>query len=221
MQDISKETLEKAQAILGLIKAEDSKEELVKAEPTELEKAEAEKAAIEAKIEAIKNPKTEKADNSELIKAINDRFGALGTVLQAKDNEVELLKGEISKLVQFNETLSKRLGIVESTPMERKSIGVGAIERFEKAEGEEGLRKALEGKKVLSISKPFEKAQIAKILGQAAIDDFKANNVSEIQASEFYKAVGALESANSLGFDAASSKRFQEFFQTKNIIVTK
>lgn len=183
---VSSESLQKAMETLGLIeKAEvvatttgtaavNTTTVVLEAKNEELEKAEKDLAELQAKIENIKNPKTEKEIvkseiSEELIKGITqgfeDKIGAMATLVQSKDQKIEELTKAVTSVNEFSKALAAKLGMIEKTPLDRKSVStVGYVEKFEKAEG--GVDK---GVRTLSISNGKHRSEIAEELFKAAI----------------------------------------------------
>lgn len=219
MEKITEEALNKALEILNLTSKEVEKEGPAE-ELSEIQKAEQEFEAAQAKLEALKKPATP-APAEELSKAFKDQFTALGQLIQSKDEEIEELKkavGEIADLKRFNEELGRRLGMVEKQPMERKSVSAVPVERFEK--GGEGTSDGTpEGKVVYSISKAKDRRELANFMASEAIEKARANG-EKIEQQEFYKAAQCVE-LGSLGDTPAHAEKIQKLLASKyNILVT-
>lgn len=202
---VSSESLQKAMETLGLIeKAEvvatttgtaavNTTTIVAETKNEELEKAEKDLAELQAKIENIKNPKTEKEVivkaevNEELIKGLTqgfeDKIGAMATLVQSKDQKIEELTKAVNSVNEFSKALAAKLGMIEKTPLDRKSVStVGYVEKFEKAEGapDKGVR-------TLSISNGKHRSEIAEELFKAA-----TANPDKVDA-ELEKAVQSVE----------------------------
>lgn len=204
---ISKEAIQKAEEILGLIKAEDvvvdaaaeakkKADELKKAETDKLQgeldvilkKAEEIKNKIEGKeTTAVEQTATVIATpDAELVKA-NAKIDALAILFKAsgEDND-ELrkangeLKASIGKIEEFTTALSKKLGMIAEQPLDRKSVST--VSFLEK--GGEGA--ANNGIKVMSISNKKHKAEVADVL-------YKAAEASEFKDTELVKATQFVE----------------------------
>ena len=200
---VSSESLQKAMETLGLIE----KAEVVatttgtaavntivaEVKNEELEKAEKDLAELQAKIENIKNPKTEKEVivkaevNEELIKGLTqgfeDKIGAMATLVQSKDQKIEELTKAVNSVNEFSKALATKLGMIEKTPLDRKSVsGVGYVEKLEKAEG--AVDKSV---RTLSISNGKHRSEIAEELFKAA-----TANPDKVDA-ELEKAVQSVE----------------------------
>lgn len=178
---ISSESLQKAMETLGLIeKAETAEVKVEDQVSEELKKAQEDLELAQAKIEALKNSKKEekvvevketivKAEVSEeLIKGFNDKIGAMAVMVQSKDEKIEELVKAVSSLSEFNQKLATKIGMIEKTPLDRKSVTTQAyVEKFEKAEG--GKEKVT-NIRTLSISNGKHRAEIADELFKAAVE---------------------------------------------------
>lgn len=182
---ISSESLQKAMETLGLIEkaeATATAEVVVKVEDVkseELKKAEEAVTLAQAKLEELKNPKKEeevevketivKAEVSEeLIKGFNDKIGAMAVMVQSKDEKIEELTKAVNSITEFNKALATKIGMIEKTPLDRKSVTTQAyVEKFEKAEG--GKEKVT-NIRTLSISNGKHRAEIADELFKAAVE---------------------------------------------------
>lgn len=170
MEKISSEALKKAMETLGLSTEQPA---AAQAEKTDLQKAEEEMIAVQAKIEKLKNPATSSNDLNksevaeQLNKAFDEKFKALGMILTSKDDQIENLTKAIGDLTEQNSVIGKRLGIVERTPLERKSIseGIQVRERFEKG----GDNTQPNGMKVISIKNSNERRYASKLVLDEAI----------------------------------------------------
>ena len=207
---VSSESLQKAMETLGLIeKAEvvatttgtaavNTATIVAEVKNEELEKAEKDLAELQAKIENIKNPKTEKEvivkaevnnsfNSEELIKGLTqgfeDKIGAMATLVQSKDQKIEELTKAVNSVNEFSKALAAKLGMIEKTPLDRKSVStVGYVEKFEKAEG--AVDKSV---RTLSISNGKHRSEIAEELFKAA-----TANPDKVDA-ELEKAVQSVE----------------------------
>lgn len=177
METISPEALKKALSTLGLDPEEATSDvpaaEAAVVEDTELQKAEKAVALAQAKLEEIKNPGAQVLNKAEIIgelnKASNDKFKAIATIMKSKDDKIDKLEKAIESMVNFNEILGKRLGIIEKTPMPAKAIrgNVAVIERFAKGgdpeNGENGSPEPLKVP-VFSLSNQKQRGKVASML---------------------------------------------------------
>lgn len=206
---VSKEALEKALQTLNLVKIEPAVdaakiEELKKAEEAKalleteykatIQKAEELKAKMEGKTVTEKPKEIVKAEiitplNTEFEKATKEQIGALGTLVQSKNEEIDELKkgmsdvmAELKKATEFNQLLGKKIGIIEKQPLDRKSVTTTTF--IEKG----GDGKPSEGGLIKkSMSNKSDKKEIADILFEKATEDGKKLN------EEFAKAVEYVE----------------------------
>lgn len=201
---VSQESLQKAMETLGLIEkaevvATTTETTPVEAKNEELEKAEKDLVDLQAKIEAIKNPKIEEKKevivkseiNEELIKGItegfNTKIGAMATLVQSKDDKIEELTKAVNSVNEFSKALAAKLGMIEKTPLERKSVTTKTF--LEKGEGEK-ITKADDAIQTLSIGNGKHRAEIADELFKAAtanpekIDDQLAKAVAAVELGQ-------------------------------------
>lgn len=216
---ITPEVLEKAKQVIGLVKAEVSVEPK---EATELEKAEQDLLAAQKKVEQLKSgvaAASVKEGDTELVKAINDKFSSLGILISAKDEEIETLKKaneeiaeQLKQITAFNEEFGKKIGMIAKQPMERKSVSgsVKPVERFEKSEDSQPLS----GKQVYSLSNLEQRRKLADSVLDLAIEG------NEIKDQELAKACTSIE-LGSLGTNNDEAKRLYNKLLSKGIQVVR
>lgn len=238
---ISKEAIQKAQEILGLVtapltpapsaedeakKAADIKKAEIQAQLDEtLKKADELKALLgePAKVEqpkvevvaaAIVAPKVEtkieKAEIAEdkIMKAMDEKFKAIGTLIASKDEEIGLIKGEneelkkgIIEITEFNKRLAAKIGMIEQQPLDRKSVTTTKF--MEKGEGEQAGVTGGSQMTTLSLSNKVHRAALADVLFKGATKD--PNKLD----NELEKAVKTVE-LGSLGDTPQFSQRLQK-----------
>lgn len=216
----SAEDLKKAEDIK---KAEDAKKEKQTQLDDLLKKAEALRAELNpAASTQVEIPKVEtqaavapKESNDNFMKAFDEKFKALGTLVSAKDQEIDSIKTEnaelkkgIADITAFNEALAKKIGLIAQQPLDRKSITTEAFkDRFAKAEGAEE-----KGVTVIDIADLKQRSDLASLMFKAA-----TKNPEKLD-DQFAKAIPAVE-LGSLGTterEAASlSKRLFDDFKIK------
>lgn len=238
---ITSDAIKKAQEILGLAsapaaapattttsedadalkKADEQKkiqaeldETLKKAEElkTKLSGAEV-KPAVEAAAPAPAKTDIIKAEDNDIVKAMNEKFTALGTLIQSKDEQLNLLKGEndelkkgISEITEFNKRLAQKIGMIEQQPLDRKSVTTTKF--IEKGEGNEGGNGTPSGIRTLSLSDKTQRAQLADLLYKAA-----TANPAGLDR-DFAKAVQCVE-LGSLGDSQAMAARLHARVQNE------
>lgn len=241
---ISKEAIQKAQEILGLVsapttpapsaedeakKAEEIKKAEIQAQLAEtLKKADELKALLGESAAApvkVEDPKVEtakveaplvKAEVAEdkIMKAMDEKFQAIGTLIASKDEEIGLIKGEneelkkgINEITEFNKRLAAKIGMIEQQPLDRKSVTTTKF--IEKGEGD-GPVSGGSQMTTLSLSNKTHRAALADALYKGATKD--PNKLD----SELVKAVQTVE-LGSLGdtpqFSARLQKRLAEEFK--------
>lgn len=236
---VSKEAIEKAQIALGLIKAEEAapitdaikQEEIKKAEErtalegeykVALQKAEELKAKMEGKKEEpVAIVKAESLfDFAAFQKANDEKFTALGLMIQAKNEEITELKKvvdestvKLQKAEEFNEVLGKKVGIIAKQPLERKAVTTtGFIEKG----GAAGKENVNEEK---SLSLTANKKEISDMLFEKAIG--KIDGKEQVVSQPFAKAAQYVE-LGCLIDDQNLTKQVQGFFKKEhNIVLTK
>lgn len=233
---ITKDAILKAQEILGLVKSENTtpvvdeaaeaakKEELKKAEIEKqisdlLKKAEELKAELgsgsvqkveKPAAEIVKSESAPVADESAIIKAMNEKFTAIGQLIQSKDEQFELIKGEnaelkksIATVNEFNTILAKRLNLVAQQPMDRKAVTTTAfIEKGENSGAGVNGNAAPSNLVTLSLSNKAQREQLANELFKAATQN--PEKIDDL----FAKAVRTVE-LGSLGGNESESQRLR------------
>lgn len=205
---VSSESLQKAMETLGLIeKAEvvatttgtalTTTTIVVDAKNEELEKAQKDLELAQAKVEELKNPKVvapvtevivKSEISEELIKGItkgfDDKIGAMATLVQSKDSQIEELTKAVNSITKFNNALAEKIGMIEKTPLERKSV----VTKSYLEKGGEGAAAVIQPQvQTLSISNSKHRGQIAEELFKAA-----TANPDKID-NELAKAVASIE----------------------------
>lgn len=237
MELITKEAIEKAQQILGLAKAESTTtpaasptptaEELKKAEDEALQKELADALAkaedIKAKIAGTavakkdeSTPKTEELAKSEvmtLVKGFEEKVGALGTLVSAKMQENEELKKSLQQVIEFNQQLGEKIGLIAKQPLDRKSVTTQQF--IEK--GGEGQTQLEKGVRTISLANKTQRAQLSDLLYKASL----SADGKSITDKEFAKAVPCVE-LGSLGSTPDEARSLSaRLLNEHKIVVTK
>lgn len=156
---------------------------------------------------------TQPAKRSEgddtLIKAIDEKVVALGTLYQKSVQENEELKKSVDESNAFHKALAERLGMIEKQPLDRKSVVTATefTDRFQK-----GGNGAEEGTKNFSISNAAQRNELVNIMFDAAVGE------EGVKDKEFAKAVEYLEISKSLGSDRAFADRIQKRLKSEHKI---
>lgn len=147
-----------------------------------------------------------------LTSSLDNKFGALGTILKSQLEQNSLLKSQIDELVKSNTELNERLDTVEQQPNSAKSIRkVQPVEKIQKSEEGEELNNFAPGTVVYQLSKAEDRSALAGYLFEECAT---ARNSGKIN-NQLEKAVGDLEISKSI------PTSILPFLKTRGIVVTK